>query len=197
VIFLAPDPLRLPGLLDDLDRWVRQARDRHSPLAIAGVVHARILQWRPFEAGNGRVARAASRVALRVTGGDPWGLAVPEGSYLCDPLRYVSEIAATIRRGADLRPWNERTGEAVVASLESAARRAGVSPGSLPARGVHECERLAAGEMITVVEFATATGSERSAAMTQLNRLCWAGILRRDPGTHGLRYVRRAEPGVR
>jgi Fic/DOC family len=197
VIFHAPDPARLPALLEDLDGWLRRARDRHSPLVIAGVVHLRLLAWHPFEAGNGRVARVASRIALRATAGDPWGVAVPEQAYAGDPLGYVGEVAATIRRRSDLAPWIEQTGEAVVASLEALARASGVGPPSVPARGVHECQRLPAGEAITVKEYAAVTDCDRKVAMTQLNLLCWSGLLDRDAGTHGLRYLRRREDGVR
>jgi hypothetical protein len=191
VIFQAPDPQRLPGLLEGLERWIRTARDRHPPLVVAGVVHLWLLYWQPFEAGNGRVARAASRVALRATAGDPWGVAVPERTYARDPRSYVTEVAATIRRRSDLSPWIERTGEAVVASLEALARQVGVEPAAVPARGMHECQRLQPGETITVPEYATAVDSDRMAAFAQLSRLCWMGLLDRDAGTHGLRYLRR------
>jgi hypothetical protein len=192
VIFHAPAPERIPALLAGLDAWVREAGPLHPPLAIAGVVHARLLHWRPFEAGNGRVARLASRIVLRATGGDPWGLAVPERSFQRDPLAYATEVAATIRRGADLRPWNERTAEAVIGSLEQTARLRCVVPDDLDAGAVRVCAGVVTGEAVTVPQMAAGTGLDRAAAMVQCNRLCWAGLLHRDPGTHGLRYVRKA-----
>ena len=191
VIFHAPDPSTLRRLLADLDAWVRSARDRHPPLVVAGVVHLRVLHWRPFEAGNGRVARAASRVALRAAGGDPWGVAVPEDRWALDPLAYVSEVAATIRRRSDLVPWIERTAEAVVASLEDLARRLDVGPPGGTVRGLHECERLEPGAQITLPEYAVACDIDRLSALSDLNQLCWTGLLERDVGTHGLRYARR------
>ena len=196
MIFSAPAPHHLPGLLADLDAWLRDAPDRHSPLVIAGVVHLRLVHWQPFEAGNGRVARTAARVALRATEGDPWGLAVPEESYIDDQVGYVAEIAATIRRRSDLRPWVERTAEAVVTSLERTARDVGgTSPGPF-VRGLHMCEHLRPGATITVTEYAVGVGVDRRVALLELNGLCWAGLLGRDPGTHGLRYVRLAGDGV-
>lgn len=193
VIFHAPPPERLPDLLVGLDTWVRAARTRHRPLAVAGVVHARLLQWRPFEAGNGRVARIASRVALRATGGDPWGLAVPEREYAKDPLRYAMEVAATIRRGGDLRPWNQVTGEAIVAGLERWARRHDVVPAGVDGRAKEVCEALDSGDTITVRDLGAAAGLGTDAAVVHANLLCWVGLLRRDSGTQGLRYVRRAD----
>jgi hypothetical protein len=189
-IFHAPPPERLPALLTDLDAWLRAAAGRHAPLEVAGVVHARVLHLRPFEAGNGRVARAASRVALRASGGDPWGLAVPERIYVAEPLRYVTEVAATIRRGHDLRPWNERTGEAVVTSLEVAARELGATAPAVDARSLDACDRLAPGDPVTVPQLAALGGMGRDEALAQANLLCWCGVLDRDLGTHGLRYRR-------
>jgi hypothetical protein len=148
-----------------------------------------VLHLRPFEAGNGRVARAASRVALRASGGDPWGLAVPERVYVQDPLGYVTEVAATIRRRTDLRPWNERTGEAVVESLEVVARDLGAVMPAVDARVLRTCEPLRAGDTITVPELAATGGLARDEALRQANLLCWRGVLRRDHGTHGLRYM--------
>ncbi len=191
VIFHAPPPGQLPDLLTQLDRWIRSASGRQPPLVIAGFVHARLLQWRPFEAGNGRVARIASRVALRATGGDPWGLAVPERSWAAAPLRYAVEIAATIRRRSDLRPWNELAGEAVVDSLERSARASHMLPGDVDARVLHAGTSLGAGDMVTVPELAAATGLDRAAALRQCNRLCWTGLLRREFGSRGLRYQRK------
>lgn len=190
VIFHAPPPERLPDLLADLDAWVRRARSGHDPLVIAGVVHARLLHWRPFEAGNGRVARLASRIALRASDGDPWGIAVPERVLVRDPLSYAIEIAATIRRRTDLRPWNERAAEAVVASLEHVARRLRLAPEGVDARAVRAGGAVAPGDTVTVPQVAGATGLDRGAALVQCNLLCWAGVLCRDAGTHGLRYVR-------
>jgi len=192
VIFHAPPPERLPDLLAELDGWVRSARARYRPLVIAGTVHGRLLHWRPFEAGNGRVARLASRIALRATGGDPWGVAVPERVLVRDPLGYATEIAATIRRRTDLRPWNERAAEAVVDGLEHMARRRRVAPQDVDARAVRACATVPAGEPVTVPQMAAEAGLDRAAALVQCNMLSWAGLLRRDPGTHGLRYVRTA-----
>lgn len=192
VIFQSPSADRLADLLDGLEAWVRGPGHTQLPLALAGVVHNRLLHWRPFEAGNGRVARLASRVALRASGGDPWGVAVPERAFDDDPLGYARQVAATIRRGVDLRPWNEWTGEAVVASLELVARARGLEPPDVDARAVRACAPLAEGETITVLQIGADVGLQRRAALVQANRLCWLGLLRRDRGTHGLRYARTA-----
>ncbi|MBW3604128.1 MAG: Fic family protein [Actinobacteria bacterium] len=190
-IFHAPPPAQLPGLLAGLRSWIHAARASVSPLALAGVVHARVLHWRPFEAGNGRVGRIASRIALRATSADPWGLSVPEHTYAADPLRYMAEVAATIRRRVDMRPWNELTGEAIVDSFERVARGKGVTPTDVDARALRAAGTFAPGAAVTVAAFAEVMGSDRITALIQCNRLCWAGVFRRDLGTRGLRYERQ------
>lgn len=195
-IFHAPPPAQLPGLLREFEAWLRATHASASPLAVAGVVHARLLHWRPFEAGNGRVARMASRLALRATGGDRWGVTVPERSYAADPLRYMREVAATIRRRTDMRPWIELTGEAIVGDLERVALTRGAMPADVDARALRAAVTFAAGATFTMPELAGAAGINRDAALVQCNRLCWAGVLRRDPGTRGLRYSLRRDAMV-
>lgn len=187
-IYNAPPPARLPTLLAQLETWMRAAHGSATPLATAAVVHARLLQWQPFEAGNGRVARIASRIALRATAGDPWGVAVPERWYAADPLRYATEVAATIRRRTDLRPWSELTGEAIVGDLERLARDSGVVPANVDARALRAAASFERGAAVTLPALARTAGLARDEALVQCNRLCWAGVLRRDPGTRGLRY---------
>lgn len=190
-IYHAPPPSRLPALLADLDGWVRGAHASVSPLALAGVVHARVLQWRPFEAGNGRIARLASRLVLRATGGDPWGLSTPERSYLADPLGYAKAIAATIRRRTDMRPWNELTAEAVVDGLERVARAHAIEPPDVDPDVFRAAITFTPRASVTLPELAGAARLDLDAARVQCNRLCWSGVLRRDPGTGGLRYELR------
>lgn len=189
-IFHAPPPAQLPALIAELGEWVAGAHTSVPPLAFAGVVHARILHWRPFEAGNGRVARCVSRIALRATAGDPWGVAVPEQRYVADPLRYMTEIAATIRRRTDLRPWNELTGEAIVEGLERVARARGRRPVDVDARTLRAVATFEPGVAIVLPDVAEAAGLDRLMALMQCNRLCWAGVLRRQAGSRGLLYHR-------
>jgi hypothetical protein len=113
---------------------------------------------------------------------------VPERSYAADPLRYATEIAATIRRRTDLRPWSELTGEAIVSDLERLARAAGVAPTDVDARALRAAVTFEPGAAVTVPALARGAALGREAALVQCNRLCWAGVLQRDPGTRGLRY---------
>ena len=194
VVFNPPDPDLLPGLLAELEAWLRGDGQEGSaaypaPVA-AAIVHELVLQWQPYEAANGRLARAASRLVLRARGMDPDGLAVPERVWAQDPAGYYSEVAATIRRRGDLGPWVERSTEALVAALDEAARAAhpeapAVEPSS---RARAAAAQMAAGEVITVADYARRHGVSRETAWRDLRTLAVYGAVVREPRSLGRRY---------
>ncbi|CAN5737197.1 hypothetical protein BH24ACT14_BH24ACT14_22320 [soil metagenome] len=195
VLYNTPDPRVVPRLVDGLVEWLGATGSAGSAglptLVVAGVVHERLLEWQPFEAGNGRLARAAARLVLRARGLDPTAVAVPERTLAADPSGYHNEVAATIHRRGDLGPWLEWHTEAVVAGLAAVARRlVGHSPAP-PARAVQIAGRMAFGATITLGEYAAATGLSRDTAAVDLRALVSAGTLRRDPHTRGLTFRRR------
>lgn len=194
VIFNAPDHETLPGLLDGLQGWLRGAAGEGSAAypapVVAGVVHERLLQWQPYEAGNGRVARAASRLVLRARGFDPRGVAVPERVWSQDPAAYYGEVAATLRRRDDLGPWVERYLESLSAALIRIL--ATVAGGRVPAssRAAHALARLQPGETITVAEYARRMATSRETAARDLKDLMIGGHVVREPKSLGRRFRR-------
>lgn len=203
VIYNPPAPERLPALLAELDAWLTSDRRRRGgqpgsarlpAVVVAAVVHERLLEWQPFEAGNGRLARAAARLVLRARGLDSHGVGVTERLLAADPAGYYGEVAATIRRGGDLGLWVERHVEATVAGLEAAADAlapAGAPPP--PARAAALLVEVAAGDTVTVTDYAARLGVSRATAAADLRALARRGLLQRAPGTSGLRYRRPAE----
>lgn len=191
VVYRAADPADLPGLLAGLAAWLGRGSAGMPSLAVAGVVQQRLLQWQPYEAANGRVARAASRLVLRARGLDPHGAAVCERLLAADPLGYHGEVAATIRRRGDVGGWLERYCEAAVAALEAAADAAAPGPTpAVPARGTAVCADLARGESLTVTEYARRAGVSLEAARSDLRTLARAGAVSPVPRSRGLRYRR-------
>ncbi len=191
VLYNAADPDAVPGLLEELAGWLGRGSAAMPTLVVAGIVHERLLQWQPFEAGNGRLARAASRVVLRARGLDPHGVGVTERALAEDPMGYYGEVAATMRRRDDLVPWLERYAEAAVAALEAAADAVAPRPRSAPPeRTGWVIEELASGESVTVTEYAARVGVSRERACQDLRALRLAGVLRLQPRTGGLRYRR-------
>jgi Fic family protein len=195
VIFNTPDPPAIPALLDGLRDWLRGTKTEgsaaYSTPVVAAVVHEALLQWQPFEAANGRVARGAARLVLRARGFDPAGVAVLEHQWAADPGGYYGEVAATIRRRGDLTPWVERHTEALVDALERAAtaldRPSTDEPSS---RALTALDDVAPDGTITVAEYATRWNVSRETAAVDLRALAAAGLLRRDPRTLGRRFRR-------
>ncbi|MGH8933960.1 MAG: Fic family protein [Egibacteraceae bacterium] len=188
MIYRAPAPEAVPALLDDLVGWLGRQTALMPTLVVAGVVHERLLEWQPFEAANGRLARAVSRVVLRARGLDPHGLSVPERRFSADPIGYYGEVAATARRG-DMGLWLERYSEAVLDGLESAAAIVDPRPSPrAPARAIATVQDLAAGTTVTTPEYAERAGTSLDTARTDLRALARAGLIDADPCTRGLRY---------
>ena len=195
VIFNTADPESLPSLMTDLESWLRGSQREGSaafpaPVA-AAVVHEVLLQWQPFEAANGRLARAAARLVLRARGMDPFGLAVPEHEWAQDPGGYYNEVAATIRRRGDLGPWAERHTEALVAGLDAAV--AAAHPDRLVTphpRALQAAEAMAPGDTVTVAEYAERHGISRESAWRDLRTLVVCGELSREPKSLGRRFRR-------
>jgi Fic family protein len=195
VVYHPPPPEALPALLDGLAGWLGHGSATMPAVVVAGIVQGRLLEWHPFEAANGRVARAASRLVLRARGVDPQGLAVVERRLAADPAGYYAEIAATIRRRGDLAPWLERYAEAVLAGLRAAARAAGVAPAAAaPDRAVAVLAGLSAGGL-TLGAYARQAGVSRETAAADLRALEACGLVALVPGSRGLRYA-PAEPAT-
>jgi len=188
VLYRTPDPAALPGLLDGLARWLTGRAGLLPAAVVAGVVHERLLEWQPFEAGNGRLARVASRAVLIARGLDPDGVAVPERTWAGDLPGYHAEVAATIRRG-ELSGWLELALEGTATALEAAADLA--APGSVPAPPARATRALAGlGASFTLPEYAEAAGLTTSAAAGDLDALRRAGLTVPEARTHGLRHRR-------
>ena len=189
VLYYAADPDTLPDLLDAFGRWLADDSATLPTLVLAGVVHERLLEWQPFEAGNGRLARAASRVVLRARGLDPDGLAVPERLLAADATGYYREVSATRRRRGELSGWLERYGEALVAGLESAAKALVCPPAvEVPRRAMAVIDGLAPPGTITLREYAEAAGVTFATARNELQTCVVAGVLERQPRASGLRF---------
>ena len=198
VVWNAPAAEAVPGLLEELAGWLTGAGGRMGSAAlpaviVAGVVHERLLEWQPFEAANGRLARAASRVVLRARGMDPHGCAVVERVLAADIAGYHQEVAATMRR-RDLGAWLERYAEAAAAALEQAADAVDPRPRpEPPARAREVVAALRPAEPLTIADYARRAGVGFETARADLRALAGAGALAAEPGSHGLRYRRLAE----
>lgn len=188
VLFFAVDPARIPGEIAMLASWLTSAGAREHGLVAAGVVHHELLRIHPFDAANGRLARAAARLVLRHHGLDPAGLAAPEVALAQDPLAYHEEVARTVRR-RDLTIWLERWGEAVTAGLRRAARALAVVAPDVPERAVRFLTD--APDRFTVADHRAACALGPADSAADLAALLDAGAIERVAGSRGLRFVVR------
>lgn len=195
VIYNAMAPERITPALEALGEWITRRSITVPPVVVAGVVHQRLLEIQPYEAGNGRVARAATRVLLLAHGIDPHGAAVVEAPLWADASGYYGEVAATIRRGGDLQRWLERHTAAVATALEAAADALvpQLRP-EPPERGRGVVDRLAEGRTISLRDYAEDVGVDLRTAHADLSAFVRAGQLADVPGGAGLRFARPATP---
>jgi fido (protein-threonine AMPylation protein) len=187
VLFFTADPATIERSLALLASWVTTAGAREHGLVTSGVVHHELLRVHPFDAANGRLARAAARLLLRARGLDPAGLAAPEPALAADPLGYHEEVARTVRR-RDLTIWLERWGEAVTAGLRDAARDLTVLPTKAPDRAARFLEGRVPGEVFTVADHRAEAGLGPEDSRADLQALLDAGRVERVLGSRGLRF---------
>jgi Fic family protein len=188
ILYFPSDPAVIPRELALLGAWLSTVGAREHGLVTSGIVHLEVLRIHPFEAANGRLARAAARAVLRARGLDPDGLAAPEPVLADDPLGYQEEVARTMRR-RDATIWLERWGEAVTEGLRRSARRLEVLDPAVPARA----QAFLTGHdepTFTVADYRGTATADPEDARADLRALLDAGEARRVPGSRGLRYLR-------
>lgn len=164
--------------------WLSGPGAREHGVITSGVVHLELLRLHPFDAANGRLARAAARTILRARGLDPDHLAAPEPCLAADPLGLAEEVARTLRR-RDLTIWLERWAEATADGLRRSAR----TLGTLEVQPEPAARTFAATHpRFTIAEFRAAMPAGPEQARAQLSELLDAGLVRRVPATRGLRF---------
>lgn len=188
VLFFPPLPDAVPRELALTAAWLASTGTREHGLIASGVLQHELLRIHPFDAANGRLARAAARLVLRARGLDPFHVAAPEPELARDLLGYHEEVARTLRR-RDLTIWLERWGEAVADGLREAARRMGALDTEVPADAT---AFLAANPAFTVAEYRAQLGVNSQASRAALGVLLDVGVIRRVPGSSGLRFVAAA-----
>ena len=111
----APAGPELAARLDGLGRLLSSAGSS-AAVVLAAVVHGELLALRPFPAGNGLVARAATRAIVVEAGLDPTGVAVCEVGFLASGAgQYVGAAAAYVSGTPEgLAAWIRFCAEAVV-----------------------------------------------------------------------------------
>jgi hypothetical protein len=186
VLFFTVDPADVPRELALTDAWLTSTGAREHGLVASGVLHLELLRIHPYDAANGRLARAAARLVLRARGLDPDRLAAPEPELARDPLGYHEEVARSLRR-RDLTIWLERWGEAVADGLRTTARDLGLLTSEV---GVDDADAfVAATPRFTVADLRAELRTSPSDTRDLVGALLDAGTVRRVPGSRGLRFA--------
>jgi Fic family protein len=186
VLYFPTDPAAIPLELALLDAWLASAGTREHGLVVSGMLHLELLRIHPFEAANGRLARAAARLVLRGRGLDPAGLAAPEPQLAAQALGYHEEVARTLRR-RDATIWLERWGEAVTDGMRLAARELDALAVEVPARATSFVATRDT-PAFTVADYRAEATVGPEDARADLRALLDAGAVDRVPGSRGLRF---------
>ncbi|MFP4235477.1 MAG: Fic family protein, partial [Nitriliruptoraceae bacterium] len=185
IVFRTTPPGQLPRELGLLGAWLSSTGTREHGVIVSGIVQLQLLRLHPYDAANGRLARAAARLLLRSRDLDPDHLAAPEVALAEELLGYHDEVARTLRR-RDATVWLERWAEAVAEGLRHTARAIGVLDAEPEPAAV---AFAVANPAFTITELRAALGVGPEGARTHLASLLDAGLVRRVPASRGLRFV--------
>jgi fido (protein-threonine AMPylation protein) len=184
IVFRTTPPTELPRAVSLLDAWLASTGTREHGLIVSGILQLELLRLHPFDAANGRLARAAARLVLRTRELDPDHLAVPEVALAGDLLGYHEEVARTLRR-RDATIWLERWGEAVSAGLRRSARAAGLPVTQPDTAAVRFAATTPA---FTITELRAELGVGPEGARAHIDALLDSGAIVRVPASRGLRF---------
>lgn len=179
VLYWTVPPDRIDDELDRLAAWMRSSGEV-APLLRAGLVHVELLRIHPFDAANGRLARAAARLMLRDAGLDPFRLTAFEVQLADAPLAYHEQVAGALRR-REPTVWLEYWAETVAAALQAATPAAASTRISDPLRRFVDDHE---GEVVTIAELARELDDSPDSAVRSLLD---HGLADRVRGSRGLR----------
>jgi len=197
VLFFPTDTALLPGAWDGLLRQMTGSgaggAAARLPAAVrAGTLHLELLRHQPFDAANGRLARAAGRLALLADDLMPAGLGAPDVVLAEDPLGYHEEVGASLRR-RDATHWIERLLEAQGHALQRAtgALRGGAA-GAATGSTEGPVAALPAGlpDAFTLGDVVELVGMALADARAQCSTWVVSGQALRVIGSSGLRFSR-------
>ena len=106
-IFKTPASGDVPELMRQFATWLATASDRHAPPVVAALAHLEFVAIHPFNDGNGRTARAVSRLILVRHGYALGGLVSLDAQLDLDRTAYFAAIREAI--GQDYVPGYDAT----------------------------------------------------------------------------------------
>ncbi|MEX2563465.1 MAG: Fic family protein, partial [Nitriliruptoraceae bacterium] len=198
ILYFVSLPDEVPGALTNME--CRLADATLHPVVVAGLAHLDVLRIHPFDAANGRLARAVSSWLLRTSDTDPHGVVSVEAALASEPLAYHEQVAASLRRSdlaAWLCWWAESVESALIDSLSpttwqdttgvEANRAHSDRPSDLAEWLLSRDDEPAA--TLTITDVRNDLGIDLDAARDLLTVGLRTGVVRRVRGSMGLRYL--------
>ncbi len=121
-VYLPPDHLDVPWLVDELFQYIRSNEDVVDPLILAGIFHKQFVAIHPFVDGNGRTSRLATKVLLAKMGLNTFNLFSFENYYNKNVGKYFQEVGYLgnyydIKDKTDFTSWLEYFTDGIIDEL--------------------------------------------------------------------------------
>jgi len=124
VIFLPPDNTEVPGLVNDLIKWLNSTSARELDAVLeAGITHYEFVRIHPFVDGNGRTARILTSLILYLRGFDIKQFFCLDDYYDSDRQAYYQALQKVNQKNLDLTEWLEYFVKGVYVSIEAVRQR--------------------------------------------------------------------------
>ena len=204
ITFRPPPAVEIPFLLDTFLRWFNAMRpeDMHNVLK-SGILHYELVRIHPFLDGNGRVARAATTLALFKEGYDIKRFFSLEEYYDREPLAYYESLQSVAKQGGNVTGWLEYFTEGLAIELTRIKEKVKSLSTDLKIKKSLGGHQLALSErQIKIVEFIQENGFLQNKAffelfpmisedtvLREIKDLVAKGILKKEGSTKGVKYV--------
>lgn len=121
-VYLPPEHVDVPMLMNDLIDWSTKNENEIDALILAGIFHKQFVVVHPFIDGNGRTARLAMKMLLAKMGLNTFNLFSFENYYNQNVSKYFQEVGMLgnyydIRDGLDFTSWLEYFTDGIIDEL--------------------------------------------------------------------------------
>jgi len=183
-----PKPKDVPGLVDDLLKWLNGKGRTLSPVISSAILHYRFEFIHPFGDGNGRAGRLLATWELYRRKFDTRHIFSVDEVFWENRKRYYVALAGVEAHAGDLTGWLEFSAECVELALERVWMRLGTIKAAEPGTALSLNEkqerilRLLAESPLSRKEIETALKVTKQGALFLLRPLLEAGLVKKVGG---------------
>lgn len=203
VVYLPPDHIDVPALVNDLLDFVAANRPILDAIILAGLFHKQLVIIHPFMDGNGRTTRLATKLLLTGLGVDTFNLFSFENYYNQNVRRYFQQAGAfgnyyDIIDTLDFTPWLEYFAAGILNELQRVEKQLEQyqSAPHNPLQFHHKLilNHIDAHGFITDKAYAALTDRAKATRTLDFNKLIELGLIIRQ-GRGRATFYRRADYG--